>query len=108
MTQWGMLLLCVYISLGVSRTTWRKAGRIALVLTTIVIGVVIISYRHKTIVDKYVPSLDAPVYATGVQTTSTTQSPDAQEDVTGVKAANPSSTQNSSLTGSDGSGGAGS
>jgi hypothetical protein len=105
MTQWGMLLLCVYISLGVGRATRRKAGRIALVVTAIVIGAVIISYKHKTIVDDYAPSIDAPVYATGIQTTSATQSPTAQEDVSGVKPANFGTTNKASLTGGAGGGG---
>ena len=46
MTQWGMLLLCVYIALGLSRVSWRTAGRLALALTVVVIGTAIISYKH--------------------------------------------------------------
>lgn len=46
MTQWGMLLLCAYIALGVGRSSWRKAGRFALVLTTVVIAVAMVSYLH--------------------------------------------------------------
>jgi hypothetical protein len=47
-TQWGMLLLCVYIALGVSRASWRKAGRLAVVFTVIVIGIVMAQYTSKT------------------------------------------------------------
>jgi hypothetical protein len=46
MTQWGMLLLCVYIALGLSRVSWRNAGRLAFVLTVVVIGAAIIGYKH--------------------------------------------------------------
>jgi hypothetical protein len=46
MTQWGMLLLCVYIALGLSRVSWRTAGRLALVVTVVVIGAAIVGYKH--------------------------------------------------------------
>ncbi len=46
MTQWGMLLLCVYIALGVGRFSWRTAGRLALVVTVIAIVAVVVSYTH--------------------------------------------------------------
>ena len=44
MSQWGIALLCAYIFLGVCRTTWRKAGYLALILTAAVIGVVMVNY----------------------------------------------------------------
>ena len=65
MTQWGMLLLCVYIALGVSRsTTRRQAGRIALVLTAVVIGVVMISYTTSG------PSVPTPTLSDNIPTTT--------------------------------------
>jgi hypothetical protein len=44
MTQWGTLLLVLYVLLGLSRATWRKAGRIALILTTLALVGVMASY----------------------------------------------------------------
>lgn len=46
MTQWGMLLLCGYIVLGVGRSSWRVAGRLALLLTVIVIAGAMFGYLH--------------------------------------------------------------
>jgi hypothetical protein len=46
MTQWGMLLLCVYIALGLSRAGWRTAGFLALAFTVVVIGAAIVGYEH--------------------------------------------------------------
>jgi hypothetical protein len=43
-TQWGVLLLSCYLVLGLSRIPSRKASRLAVVLTTIVIGSVMVSY----------------------------------------------------------------
>jgi hypothetical protein len=48
MTQWGFLLLCVYIALGVGGTTWRKAGRLALVATMMVVGLAMAGYLRST------------------------------------------------------------
>jgi hypothetical protein len=48
MPQWGAGLLALYIVLGLSRTTWRKAGRLAFVVTGIVIALVMVSYMHST------------------------------------------------------------
>jgi hypothetical protein len=47
-TQWGMLLMCAYIALGVSSTTRRKAGRLAMVITAIVITAALASYLRST------------------------------------------------------------
>ena len=44
MTNWGYLLLCVYVGLGVSRMTWRKAGTAGLVVTSVVLVAVFASY----------------------------------------------------------------
>jgi len=38
MTQWGMLLLGASVALGLSRTAWNKAGRVAIVVTVIVVA----------------------------------------------------------------------
>jgi hypothetical protein len=48
MPQWGVGLLCVYIVLGLSRTTWRKAGRLVFAVTAIVIALAMLSYMHST------------------------------------------------------------
>lgn len=48
MPQWGVGLLVVYIVLGLSRTTWRKAGRLVFVVTGIAIAAVMVSYMHST------------------------------------------------------------
>jgi hypothetical protein len=105
MTQWGMLLICVYIGLGAAgRLTWRKAGRIALGVTTVVIAAAIVSYMHTTPTDKYYRNVDASVYATGYPygTQST-------EDTTGVQPANYKNTvAGIPAAGSSSNGGAGS
>jgi hypothetical protein len=44
MTNWGVLLLCAYIALGVSNTSWRKAGRLSLAATIIAIGAAMSTY----------------------------------------------------------------
>ena len=38
MTQWGMLLLGVFVALGLSRTESNKAGRLAMVITVIIVS----------------------------------------------------------------------
>ena len=66
MTEWGMLLLCAYIALGATRRlTRRQAGAAALALTIIVIAAAMVSYSSSTPTDKYIPFVDATVYATG-------------------------------------------
>jgi hypothetical protein len=86
MTEWGMLLLCAFIVLGATdRVTWRQAGAIALGLTVVVIGVAVMSYRAATPTDKYIPSIDATVYATGNPALSAKNS---LLNFSGVKAAN--------------------
>jgi hypothetical protein len=40
MTRWGFALLFVYVALGLSPTPWRKAGRLAVLLTLAVLGFV--------------------------------------------------------------------
>lgn len=66
MTEWGMLLLCAFIALGATdRITWRRAGFVGLGLTVVVIGYAVTSYRATTPTDKYIPSIDATIYATG-------------------------------------------
>jgi len=37
-TSWVLLLLVIYASLGLSRLSREKASRLALVITTIVVG----------------------------------------------------------------------
>jgi hypothetical protein len=117
MTQWGMLLICVYIGLGAAgRLTWRKAGRIALGVTTVVIAAAIVSYMHTTPTDKYYRNVDASVYATGYPYgTPTTSSPigtpssQSTEDTTGVQPANYKNTvAGIPAAGSSSNGGAGS
>lgn len=44
MTQWGVVLLGVYMALGLSSMVWRKAGRLAIVVTTIVIAAAMAKY----------------------------------------------------------------
>ena len=45
MTAWGFLLLALYVGLGLSgRLTWRKAGRLAAVVTALVIVMAFASY----------------------------------------------------------------
>lgn len=85
MTEWGMLLLCAYIALGATgRLTWRQAGRVALVLTAIVITVVMFSYSSSTPSDKYIRSIDATVYQTGKEPRTGVPS---SEDAAGAQAA---------------------
>lgn len=87
MTQWGMLLLCAYIALGAtSRLTRRQAGRAAATLTVIVVAVALLEYSSTTPTDKYIPSRDSSVYATG-RTPQPFESTPTGEDVTGVKPA---------------------
>lgn len=88
MTQWGMLLLCVYIALGASsRLKWRTAGRIAFGITVVVIGAAMVSYMRGTPTDKYYKAIDAPVYATGRATATPGQSVDSTEDTSGAQPA---------------------
>jgi hypothetical protein len=102
MTQWGMLLLCVYIALGASgRLTWRVAGRLALALTALVITVAFISYTNGgTPTDKYYPTVDSTIYATGQQTLPSPGQNASTEDTAGVQAANASNTVNPPTNGS--------
>lgn len=87
MTEWGMGLLCAYIALGATgRLTWRQAGKVALVLTVIVIGVVMVKYSRSPPTDPYLRSIDATVYQTGNPAENTGARP-STEDHTGVKAA---------------------
>ena len=44
MTEWGGLLLCVYVALGVGSTTWRKAVRLAVAITTLVVVATMVNY----------------------------------------------------------------
>jgi hypothetical protein len=48
MTHWGFLLLIIYVGLGVGKTTRRKAGRLALVVTVMVLGGAMVSYLRST------------------------------------------------------------
>lgn len=81
-----MLLLCAFIALGATdRVTWRQAGFVALGLTVIVIGVAVIGYRSTTPTDKYIPSIDATVYATG---NAARDAKNSTENFSGVKPAN--------------------
>jgi Na+(H+)/acetate symporter ActP len=102
-----MLLLCAYIALGATdRLTWRQAGRAALVLTVVVIAVVMVTYSTTTTpIDKYIPSVDATVYANGNPASDATPS---TENLTGVQAATWSTTDHSAsaaATGTDSGGG---
>lgn len=103
MTQWGMLLLCAFIALGVGRATWRKAGHLAFVLIVVVLTVVMVGYLHSTPLDKYIPSIDDSVYATGKPPT-VINDPNAatDEDVTGVTAATWATTDHTPLSTSNG------
>jgi hypothetical protein len=101
MTQWGMLLLCSFIVLGATgRISWRKSGRIALVLTGIVMTVVVIGYARKTPNDKYIRSIDSTIYATGntypVGWGNGTKTTPSTEDTSGIQAATWQSTDHSS------------
>jgi hypothetical protein len=104
MTEWGMGLLCAYIALGATgRLTWRQAGRVAFVLTAIVLAVVVVQYSSITPTDKYVKSVDATVYATGNPASDQVPS---LENLTGVQAATWSDTDHSGeLIGSSDGGG---
>ena len=44
MPHWGYLLLVIYLALGLSSITWRKAGQIAMLLTLVVVVYSIASY----------------------------------------------------------------
>ena len=108
MTQWGMLLLCAYIALGVtSRLTRRQAGRAAAALTIVVIAVAMFEYSSATPTDKYIPSVDSEVYATGRPPQPGTGTPPTSEDVTGVQAATWFSTNHRPLVNGSGSSGGG-
>lgn len=108
MTQWGMLLLCVFIALGVSRTSWRKAGRLALVMTTIVIAVAMLSYMHSTPHGTYVKDVDAPIYATGNIDSGVHPNSHSTEDTSGIVPANSGTESSIGLTGNTGTAGGGS
>jgi hypothetical protein len=108
MTEWGMLLLCAYIALGATgRLTRRQAGRAALALTVVVIGVAMVSYSRSTPTDKYIPFVDATVYQTGREPLPGTGGPPSTEDVTGVKAATWFTTDHNKADQESGSGGGG-
>jgi hypothetical protein len=105
MTQWGMLLLCAYIALGAtSRLTRRQAGRAAVALTVVVIGVAMVKYSSATPTSKYIPNADASVYANGRPPQPGSGTP-TSEDVTGVKAATWFTTRHDPLVGGSGGGG---
>ena len=106
MTQWGVLLLCAYIALGAtSRLTRRQAGRAALALTVIVIAVVMVEYSSTTPTDKYIPTIDSGVYATGQPPIPGPGTPSTSEDVTGVKAATWFNTDHRPVVSGNGGGG---
>jgi hypothetical protein len=44
MTHWGFGLLAVYVALGLSRTSWRKAGRIATLATAGIVAYALHTY----------------------------------------------------------------
>ncbi len=44
MTQWGMVLLAAYVGFGVSNVGRQKTVRLALLVTTIVLGGVFAKY----------------------------------------------------------------
>lgn len=45
MTTWGMALLALFVGLGVTeRITWRKASRLAVVVSALVLVAVFASY----------------------------------------------------------------
>jgi hypothetical protein len=95
MTEWGMGLLVAFIALGATdRLTWRQSGRVAFVLTVIVIVVVVAKYSSTTPTDKYVRSLDATVYATGNPASDQVPS---LENLTGVQAATWANTDHSDV-----------
>jgi hypothetical protein len=106
MTQWGMLLLCAYIVLGVtSRLTQRQAGRVALALTIVVLGAAMVKYSSTTPTDKYIPSVDSKVYETGPPPQVGPGPPPTSEDVTGVTPATWFSTDHRPLVNGSGAGG---
>lgn len=88
MTQWGMLLLCMFIVLGVGRTSWRKAGTIALLFTVIVLGVATTSYMHSTPHGTYINDVDASIYATGNIDRGVHPNSHSTEDTSGIVPAN--------------------
>lgn len=103
MTQWGMLLLCAYIVLGAtSRLTRRQAGRAAVAVTVIVVAVAMVKYSRTTPTDKYIPSVDSSVYATGRPPQPGPNTPTTSEDLTGVKAATWFNTDHRPVTGGGG------
>jgi hypothetical protein len=44
MTQWGMGLLALYVALGVGPGTWRKSGRVAVLVSSVVLVAVFAKY----------------------------------------------------------------
>ncbi len=115
MPQWGAGLLCVYIVLGLSRTTWRKAGRLVFVVTGIVIALVMASYMSSTPTPIFTPGA-GNVAASAQQTTTTPgQTSTTGEDTAGrelyvtpaaLAAAQSKEQQSSSSSSSSGSDGA--
>ncbi len=93
MTQWGALLLCTYIALGAtSRLSRRKAGQVALVLTTAVVAIAMLRYMDSAPTDPYYKSVDGTVYATGQPAPALVQASATSENVTGVQPATPADT----------------
>jgi hypothetical protein len=44
MTQWAFGLLVAYVVLGLVHTAWRKAGRVAVLVTVVAIGAAMAQY----------------------------------------------------------------
>jgi hypothetical protein len=44
MTHWGEVLLILFVALGLSPVSWRKAGRLATMITLVVISYALHSY----------------------------------------------------------------
>jgi hypothetical protein len=44
MTHWGYALIALYVALGVSRISWRKAGRLAALSTVGVVAYALHTY----------------------------------------------------------------
>lgn len=45
MTTWGYGLLVVFVALGLGPASWRKAGRIAFLVSVLVIGAAFAQYH---------------------------------------------------------------
>lgn len=44
MTKWGYALLIVFVALGLSPVSWRKAGRLATMIALVAMGYAFHSY----------------------------------------------------------------